>query len=260
MDYSAVPGINWSSLKHLSVSPKLYQWRLTHPEPSKPAYVLGSAIHCAILEPDVFYQRYAVFDGVRRGKAWEEWQAEHPGVQSLKPDELEHVRHVAAAVRWDRVAGPLVRGGRFEEVVTWFDAATGLPCKGRVDYIRPEVVIDLKSTRDPRPQKFERAAADYGYPGQLAFYHDGAVAAKLIDGRARPYIIAPQSGEPYDVAVFQLKEETLEYGRLLYRSLLHRLLECTEAGFWPGVAPDLQELGISPWAPEPLAVNMEEDF
>jgi hypothetical protein len=261
LPYDAIKALNWSTLKHMIVSPLLYRWRLDNPEPPrKPSFVFGGAVHCAILEPEKFEERYALFDGTRRGKEWDRWEAEHPGVQSLKPDEMERVLASAEAVRKHRVAGPLLRGGRCEEIVTWTDEVTGLACQGRLDYIRPDCVIDLKTTRDPAPRRFERAVADYGYAAQVSLYHDGAVAARLIDGRERPYIVALQNDEPFDVAVFQLEPETLAYGRAIYRSLLSRLLECTSANWWPGVAPTLQPLGISPWAAEPFAIENEEEF
>ena len=53
-DYARVPGIRWSSLKYMSVSPRMYRYRLTHPEPRKRAWVIGGAIHCMVLEPDTF--------------------------------------------------------------------------------------------------------------------------------------------------------------------------------------------------------------
>lgn len=262
VDYEAIKAINFSTLKHMAVSPLMYRWRLDHPEPDKDCFRFGGAGHCAIFEPEKFEQRFAVFDGVRNDKheKYQTWKAEHPGADALKPEEMERVLAVAQAVRNHRVAGPLLRGGRAEEILTWDDEVTGLACKGRLDYIRPDCVIDLKTTRDPAPRKFERASGDYCYAAQAAFYHDGAVRNHLIDGKERPFIIAPQNDEPFDVAVFQLKPETLEYGRALYRSWLARLLECTEAAYWPGVAPELQELGISPWAAEPYTVAPNEEF
>jgi exodeoxyribonuclease VIII len=259
--YDEIKAINWSSLKHLAISPLLYRWRLEHPEPRKPAFIFGGAVHCAILEPEKFDERYAVFDGIRRGKAWEDWLAIHPGVESLKPDELDAIRSIAAAVLGHRVAAGLLRGGRREEAVTWTDEETGLACKGRLDYLRPDFVIDLKTTRDPAPSRFERASASYGYAGQVAFYHDGAARQRLIPGDVPPYLIAPQTSEPYDVAVFQLAPETLEAGRRQYRTLLRRLALCIEADYWPGVAPDLVPLSLPPWAEgQGSATEESEDF
>lgn len=260
-DYDAIRAVNFSSLIHIATSGLLYRHRLNIPGESKSHFTLGSAAHCAILEPDAFESRYAVYAPVRNGKAWEAWQAEHPGVESLKPHEMERALKIRDAVYGHRVAKRLLCGGRAESVVTWTDAATGLACKGRLDYLRPDFLLDLKSDRDPSPAMFERAASKYGYQSKMSFYHDGATAARLIDGKHRPYIIAVQSDEPYDVVCYQLTQDAMLYGRDFYRSLLRRLLECTEANHWPGVAPDLQELGISAYAPEPYAAaTNEEDF
>jgi hypothetical protein len=259
-EYENLQAINWSSLKHLAVSPLLYKWRKDHPEPSKPAYVVGSACHCAILEPEKFDERYAVYEKIRRGKEWEAWQAEHPGVQTFKEHELADVKAMAKAVHAHRVASSVLKGGRCEEIVTWTDEITGLACKGRLDYLRPDFLTDLKAARDVRQNNFERDAYNYLYAGQFAFYHDGATAARHIPGDERPRVIALQNGEPYDVAVFRVKPETLEWGRALYRRLMQRLVECIESDFWPGVAPDLRDLGMPPWVADQEFAQAEEDF
>ena len=261
-DYQAIAAVNWSGLKELTVSPLMYKWRLTHPAPRKSAFEFGGAGHCAILEPDEFDKRYGIFDGVRNEKheKWKTWKQENPGKEALTPAKAEEIKRIANAVLSHRVAGPLLRGGRCEESLTWTDETTGLACKGRLDYIRPDVILDLKTTRSPAPMAFERATCSYGYDGQVAFYHDGAVRLRLIDGKKLPYIIAAQSSEPYDVAVYQIKPETLDSGRALYRSLMRRLLECIEADYWPGVAPELQQLGLPPWASNRVLEQESEDF
>lgn len=62
-DYSALPGVSWSALKDLATSPYRF-WYLhvnpNRPEPrTSPEMLFGSALHCAILEPDQFNERYA---------------------------------------------------------------------------------------------------------------------------------------------------------------------------------------------------------
>lgn len=259
-NYDAIKAVNWSSLKHLSVSPLLYRWRLKEPEERKPAFVFGGAVHCAILEPDQFDARYAVFDGRRAGKEWTAWQEERPGIEALKPDEYERVQEIVVALRFHDIASRLLRGGRCEEALTWTDADTGLACKGRLDYIRPDFLIDLKTTRDPAPRSFEKSAANYGYVGQVAFYHDGAVASRRIDGRELPYIAAVQTTAPYDVVIYRIDAATLGLGRAQYKSLLQRLIECTAADYWPGAAPETQTLRLPKWAAEQMIELESEAF
>lgn len=277
-EYAKIAAVNWSSLRYMSISPRMYRYRLSNPEPRKRAWVMGGAIHCMVLEPEKFDRRYVVLDtatisevapsrGSREGMAlvaenpeWstasmtaDEYQAAcvaraFPGKESLTA--AQHATCVAAtdAVREHRVARELLRGGMREESLTWTDAATGLKCKGRCDYLRPDLVIDLKSSRDPTPSKFERDAINYGYAAQVAFYHDGATAAKRIAGGRLPCVIAVKTRDDFDVAAFQLTQEAFDTGRAIYRNLLHRLAECIEADYFPGVAPELRSLNLPPWA------------
>jgi hypothetical protein len=261
--YEVIRALNWSSLKHMAVSPRLYRHRLANPEGRKRSFVLGGAGHCEVLEPELFDARYAEWTGKqRRGKAWEAWREENPGKISLSPGELRRVRAVGAAVREDGLARELLRGGRREEIVTWEFTVGGVvvPCKGRMDYLRPDFLIDLKLTRDPVPSRFERDAYNYGYLAQAAWYHDGAVAARLIDGRERPFIIAAKNCDDFDVVSYQLTEEALSVGRSIYQRLLRRLVECEAADFWPGCAPGLQPLRAPEWAvAQTMALEHEEE-
>lgn len=249
--YENLDAINWSSLKHIATSPLLYKWRVDNPEPPKPAYIIGNAIHCATLEPEQFDKRYGVFPGkTRRGGAWEEWKAANPGVQSLTADEREIALATADAVHAHPVAGSLLVGGCVEERLEWTEPKTGIAAKGRLDYLRPDHLVDIKSSRSINAREFANAAARYMYHGQLAWYHDGAIAAKRIPYDAPPpFIIPVEKTAPYDVAVYQLSINDLDAGRVLYRSLLDTLLACIETDYWPGQAPELRQLSIPPWAP-----------
>lgn len=165
------------------------------------------------------------------------------------------------AIMEHRTARELLRGGLAEEAVTWTDATTGIKCKGRLDYLRPDLVIDLKSSKDPTPSKFERDAVSYGYVSQAAFYYDGAKAAKRLAGDARPVVVAVRAKDDFDVACFRLTQEAIDTGRAIYRNLLHRLAECEAANYWPGVAPEIRDLNLPPWAiTETIDSETSEDF
>lgn len=248
--YSEIKAINWSSLKHMATSPLLYKYRLEHPEPRKPAFTFGGAVHTLVLEPELFDARYAECDVVRNAKheKYQAWLAAHPGAEALTPYDMKRIRAMAKAVLEDKTAGQFVRGGRREEVVTWTDEATGLACKGRLDYIRPEGFLELKTAHDPAPRKFTSDAFNFGYVAQTAFYHDGAIAARLIDGRELPHIIPVGKSAPHHVVTYQLAQAALEAGRAQVRKLLEMLVACTEANYWPGIAPGVQELSLPSWA------------
>lgn len=257
VDYAAIPGMNWSTLKHIARSPKEFQWRLTHPEKPKAAYDFGRAFHCAILEPKVFPERYVAEPdfGDGRTKAAKlkraAWEAENKGREPISYGDMTAILAMAAAVREHKVAGKLLEGVKAEQTITWTDAETGVRCKARLDMLGKDFLADVKTSRDPAFRPFARDAADHLYHGQLAMYFDGAIANGLLSKHAdAPYIIVPEKSEPWDVAVYRMHRNlVLDVGRLFYRSLLRRWLDCTAANWWPGIAPELQILELPSWAP-----------
>ncbi len=285
-NYSAIQAVNWSSLKDMAISPRYYRFRLANPSPSKPAYRLGNAAHCAVLEPEKFEGRYIVLAqeeikdlapgrGTVEGKKLiakhPEWATDkmtsddyqvaackeaHPGMTFIPAAERDEAMSMRDSVYSHPVARELLRGGLAEETLQWTD--DGIACKARVDYLRPDLLLDLKSTKDPSPAKFQRDAANYGYFGQAMFYHDGAVAARRVDGKIAPFIIAIRNCDDYDVAVYQLDAAAVEAGRALYRSLLRKLTDCVSADYWPGVAPELKPLQWPSWVA--VATEEEESF
>lgn len=267
--YDKIRAVNWSSLKHITKSPLLYQWRLNNPEPDKAAFALGGAVHTKILEPETFKKRYGLWDTLtkkgdktapRNGGAWDKWQEDNPKKKSLLKAEFDLVDQIAAAVHNHKDAVSVLTGGRREETLTWTDPETGMECKGRLDYIRPDMVADLKTTRDVSAFRFDSDAAKYMYHGQLAFYHDGAIAAKKIPKDARPpCIVAVETSGPFDVAVCDLSYEDLDVGRALYRDLMRKLSECMAADWWPGVCPGTRQLNLPTWAPG-MFIPETEDF
>ena len=62
-DYHAAPGLSHSGMKHLAVSPLRFWHEIINPdkepEEEKTHLALGTALHCAVLEPDKFDSRYA---------------------------------------------------------------------------------------------------------------------------------------------------------------------------------------------------------
>jgi len=267
--------LNWSTLRYMATSPKLLRWRVDHPRPESEALRLGRAIHCAVLEPDVFSDRWLTsstckattkagspcgstgtlyLDGAWycrvKGHAPNGAGQLPDGKEVITEEELAIVRLCSESVRAHPVAARLLTGGHSEHEVTWDDAESGVACRGRMDYLRPSDLVDLKSTRRETVREFMGDAARHLYHGQLAWYHDGAIAAgKLPKDAGLPYIVSVSTVEPYDVAVYRLSPVSYAAGQILYRDLLRKYVDCRTADWWPGAAPDLVELDLPNWAP-----------
>lgn len=255
-EYAAIDAVNWSTLVHLATSAKLLEYRRDHPREETRALRVGTLIHCALLEPEQLAARYVVqpdFGDLRTKVAKatrEEWRSTVPETAEIvDADEHALALRVADAARAHPAVRDLLRGGRAEEVVEWHDDATGLRCKGRLDYIAPRWLCDLKSTRAETLGELAREIAGRLYHGQIAFYLDGAIAARKLDAlSSQAFLIALQTVEPFDVIPVRIQVADLERGRALYRSLLRKYAECRAAEWWPGLAPGVVDLSLPEWA------------
>jgi hypothetical protein len=116
--------------------------------------------------------------------------------------------------------------------VTWTDPTHGIPCKSRQDWIGG-TILDIKTTADIDPRRFAALALRYGYVHQLAWYRWGVECATGVTDYPCQ-IIAVESDEPHDVALYTLDELDLGAALEEVQELLARYAECSATGSWPG--------------------------
>lgn len=256
--YKERQAINFSTLKVMAKSPKHYRHAVDHGGVDSPAFALGRACHLAVLEPLEWTRKVLVLPKTftrekttkKRGTELVEMkmsrdarvpeycalrdQAADEGKELISQAEYEKATMVSRAVLLDPVASDLLRrpGIQMEQSITW--ERYGLELKSRLDIIAPTVaVVDLKTAADITPREWDRAAIRHQYLPQFAFYSDAYAQAS---GETVPFkAIVVEKTEPFDVAVVEFSEDDLEYGRNLYEGWLRRVIECTEAGEWPGM-------------------------
>lgn len=261
--YAATPGVSITRLKEIERSPAHYRHRLHHPATSAPL-TLGTAAHCATLEPERYARDFAVWDErtesgalrPRRSKDFAAFAAEHAGKTIVTGDEHAHAHAIANAVRGHVTAARYLETGDPEVSMRWTTGAH--QSKGRVDWLTVvdglDVLVGLKTTVDCRPHVFGRQAARLGYAMQWAYYYDGYHA---ITGRlAKVVEIVVESAPPYAVAVYVVPAEVLELGRGTYLDMLDRLAECERADSWPGPVVGEVALELPRWA---YADDTEDD-
>jgi hypothetical protein len=264
-DYAAIPAHSISALKNLRTSPKHYRYAMAHPKTS-PALTLGTAAHCAVLEPERFERDFAIWNhrtktgrmAPRNGAAWDEFaaQAKEDGRVVLTVDEETEARDIQAAVRGNPDAMRYLESGDPEISMEWETSvvraegeSTPFRCKGRADWLTyvdgEPCLVGLKTARDHRHFVFGSAAARLGYHLQWAFYNDGY---KRIVGRyPRTVEIVVESAGPHDSAVYTITDDIIQQGREEYRDLLRLHAQCNESGEWPGVYQSEQILTLPSW-------------
>lgn len=255
--HSDLASVGAGSLRDVARSPLHHYYAHRRPgrEPEQPsaAQLLGTAIHCAVLEPGEFMRRFVTAPDVDRrttaGKAaYAAFLLSAAGKTPLSVDQTEAAMNVAGAVRGSEMAGRLLRAGRVELSCYWTDRATGVRCRMRPDFapdVEP-VIVDLKSCEDAGERAFAASAWRHGYHVTAAWYVDGW---RAVMNEKRDYIFAAWEKEPpYASAWYYATDEMLEAGRAEYRRLLAIYAECLARDKWPGYAAELQPLYPPAWA------------
>jgi hypothetical protein len=246
--YFSEDRINCSGLKLIARTPAHFKYYKEHlnEKPPTPSFILGTAVHCAVLEPDTFKDRYAVAPQcdkrTKEGKAiWANLEADKKII--LSDSDYESVVGMSQSVLTHETAAKLLEKGDPE--VTVFTDIEGIPAKARLDWYRNGIILDLKTTTAADPESFSRSCANFGYSLQCAWYLD---CCRAIGLEAHSMIfITVESSAPYLVSCYEFDDVSLDYGRDHYRSALNKYRECLALDDWHGFPKDIQTISLPSW-------------
>src|SRR3990172_2799137 len=243
-DYDALPGLNFSRLKHVLRSPA-HAVAAMEEEETTEAMAFGAAYHVAIFEPDQYEQRVAVAPKVDRrttvGKeTWSAFQAESNGKIVLTAEQDETISAMAKVLLSHPDVMPLFERKHYcEKVVQWTDDETGLACKAMLDLVtvddRP-TIADLKTTTDA--SDMARIIERYQYDVQLAMYRAASMATGFSED-VNCLLICQEKEAPYGAIVYDLRE-WLPRGYSLYRKAIAIWQRCQETNEWPSYEPGIR--------------------
>lgn len=263
--YDALPFVNQSLIKAADRSMAHAKAYIDGYRKESDTLAFGAAFHVFVLEPERFADVYQVMPKMRRaGKAWEDAckAAAESGKEPLFQEDVDTFAEMRTALlAASRRRAVTTARGQYEVSVVWDDKATGLRCKARIDKLIPGITtaVDLKKTRDARDHAFGRAAADYGYALQAAFYMDGLETAT---GKPHDMVYLCQEDEPpYASAMYRVMPTTEAYkvGRWQYRNALGAIAHCRKTNIWPGYGDEVNELVLPKWAvPQGIMENSDE--
>ena len=222
------------------------------------AMVLGSALHMACLEPDIFYDTYRLLRSSENRMTSEYKQAKKDFGEEfvlVKP-EIEKIEGMARNLHKSAICEYLDNDYCDKELSGFaIDPETGLMCRHRFDaIIIGDVAIDLKTTTDARKPAFEKKILDFGYHIQASFYAD---QYNWITGeKIEKFIFAAiETSAPYAVKVYELEQDSMDAGRKKYRHALNEYAQCKASDTWPSYDQEIETIGIPPWALEKDAID-----
>ena len=275
-DYRKSEGVSSTELKKIAKSPAHYRYWKDNPEESdSQALLFGRASHKYVLETYDFYNEFEVAKDFKygtkadkeetqeficrkaielgKGAEWDSFIITNPkkddviafyrglvaGKDIITQEQFEQIDAMRNSAYATPFVSKLLSGDK--ELSFWgVDEDTGLKIKCRPDCITEwngkHILIDYKTATDVENMKFCRDSIKFGYDIQLAMYRD--ILKQNTGHDYMVVIIAQEKKAPYVTNVFQLSENYLESGRVVYKELLKIYKECSESGNWYGYMKD----------------------
>lgn len=244
--YNVAPGLRRSDLWKINKSPKHFKDYMDSPREDTPSLKFGIATHKYILEPDTFFDEYAIAPKVdKRTKAGKEtWQnfvadCDVNNKEALDEKDFEIIKAMAEAVNADPLAKQMLTG-QHELEFYWTDPTTNESLKCKCDnigeYNGRKMIVDYKTTDSCENGHFERSSKRYGYQFQAGFYTEGLNISTNEDyGFA---FVAQEKKPPYACRVYICSDYYVENGKMIYHQLLDLYHQCKITGDWFGYEGD----------------------
>lgn len=216
---------------------------------SKEVADFGTAVHCAILEPEKFEKTILRGPDNRRGKQWSDpaAEAEINGQVLLTSGDYDEVLEARDGVYRCATAKELLsRKLAAERSLFWTDRETGIRLKARPDLITTDgLIVDVKTTKSAHPESFMRDVLSYGYHIQEAHYTDGAFATHEGNFIVHGFVfLAIEKQEPWASAVYRLDAASVREGLNIRNMALMKYKQCVDVNHWPAYDEGIKELRI----------------
>lgn len=248
-EYFGIEGyVNASTLKNLyRKSPKHYQADLDNPRPDPRVFVLGSAVHCYLLEQSEFEDRYVVMPEFEPtdGKEYKNFKTTKNYKEQVAAWKLDNADKVTLTseefglclLLWKSyVESPfysLCRQGSPE--VTILTEVRGVKAKGKFDLLIDlggEVfIIDLKTTSDASPEAFQKSIFNYDYDLAASWYSSMIKALPdYANKEVRFMWLAIEKSPPFSACMYEASSEVLQNGNAKCSKALAKFKEWQAVG------------------------------
>lgn len=219
-EYHADPAISHSQVEVFRKSPRLFNARFIERSivrEESDSLRVGTYVHSLVLEPESLGQYVVAPKCDRRtttGKAtWASFVEGATGKTVVDAEEWALANAIAESVLANGLArtllsGTILDGSTKEESIFWTHPTEFLELRARLDCVKPNMIVDLKTARDSSPEGFAKAAANWGYARQAAWYRE---AYRQMHGDDADFVfIVVEKEPPYCIGIYDLDPAWLE--------------------------------------------------
>ena len=245
--YRAADGLANSDAQMIEHNPGDLMWSKSAPRNNAKSKTtdIGTALHCAILEPEKYKEHIVVsaFKG-RTAKGFEAEQLENKNKVVLTQDEFDQVNLMAESVLSHPSAKSILDlAGDCESSVFVKDKETGVQLKCRPDKDAVQsagIVIDVKTTADIDDWRSDKEWINplykFNYGHGASFYTDVLEQHYGVEIDSFVFLVIQNSVRlgRYPVAVFQIsKQELIDLGFWdRHRANISEFSRCKKANDW----------------------------
>lgn len=242
--------VSSTEAKRILDCPALYRWQKDHPQAPRAAFDFGHTVHGLVLGTglDIYVHDH---ESLRTKAAKEDIEAARSrGQVPMSRTDYARAEDAAQAVKNHTTAAALFADGTPEQSIYSVDATTGLWMRGRIDWTTRDtdgrtILVDLKTTRTPRPAAWARDAANLDYAVQAAWY---LTQWKAITGEDAGFLhVLVGVDAPHLVSVVRMDEFFLAAGYARMRRALDTLAMCRVFDTWPAYGDGITEITPPAW-------------
>lgn len=226
-DYFSLSLVSFSSVIKRIINEETYEVAMNEPVEETEAMKLGSAIHCAILEPECFNDRYVVMpkvdlrtkDGKQTKKEFDEANANKTILTAEQKEIVDEIikscNETSLKNEFDKLGLPFKNktisdliNGQIEKAL--FFEFQGLKCKAKIDCFNNfDFLLDIKSTQT-FGDEFARECINRFYHSQFAFYEHGLKQNGIIPKDR--IVVGVQTKKPFKITLVRLNDFVMEDG------------------------------------------------
>lgn len=218
-----------------------------------PAFRIGSALHMAILEPELFQKKFVIqpeFSGKGAVAAKADWRLSIASdAVILKQEEYDDLQEMINSVLSHQDACNILKNGKAEQSGFFRDMDTGIKCRIRPDFFHfgHHALLDIKTTTDVRAEQFMKSIWNYRYDFQMGMYCEGI---QLITGKAvqYPLILAVEKKAPFECALYLCDEALMTKGLGDFKIAIQRLKQCIDENMFDSYQRKIQPISLPHWA------------